>query len=130
VRRESDWFRQAEKDLTHATASLAQAHFEWTCYAAHQAAEKAVKALLQSLGVDAWGHSITFMLSEAGKEIDLPANLADLAKQLDRHYVPARYPDAHPQGAPTDFYTAKEATAAIEASREVLEFVRKRLPTP
>lgn len=130
MRRESDWLRQAEKDLAHATMSLEHGDHEWACYAAHQASEKPVKALLQSLGVDAWGHSVTFLLSEARKDIEFPEHLIELAKSLDRHYVPARYPDAYPQGAPMDFYTAKDATAAIEASREVVLYVRGRPLSP
>ncbi|MDP2858107.1 MAG: HEPN domain-containing protein [Bacillota bacterium] len=127
MRRESDRLRQAERDLAHATVSLEHGDHEWACYAAYQASEKAAKALLQSFGVDAWGHSVTFLLSEAKKDIALPEHLVELAKALDRHYVPARYPHAHPQGAPMDFYTAKDATAAIQASGEVVQYVRGRL---
>ncbi len=52
-----DWFRQAEADLRHARHSLEQGDFEWSCFAAHQAAEKAIKAVFLKLGMDAWGHT-------------------------------------------------------------------------
>lgn len=129
MRRDADWFRQAERDLAHAKVSLEHGHHEWACYAAHQASEKAVKSLLQRLGLDAWGHSVTFLLSEAAEDagVGIPDHLIQLAKDLDRHYVPARYPNAHPDGAPVDYYTAKDGAAAIRASEEVLEYVRRRL---
>lgn len=37
-----DWFRQAEADLQHARNSFADGDYEWSCFAAHQAAEKAL----------------------------------------------------------------------------------------
>ncbi len=43
--RHQDWLRQARDDLEHARLSARQAHLEWAAFAAHQAAEKACKAL-------------------------------------------------------------------------------------
>jgi len=37
--------KQALKDLSHARLSLENGDFEWACFAAQQAGEKAVKAL-------------------------------------------------------------------------------------
>ncbi|MEW6522401.1 MAG: HEPN domain-containing protein [Bacillota bacterium] len=127
MRRELDWLRQAEKDLAHADISLEHRDFEWACFAAHQAAEKAAQSLLRFLGIDSWGHSVTFMLSEARKETELPDNLTELAKELDKHYIPTRYPDSHPEGAPMDYYTEKDARSAIGAAREVVSSVQDRL---
>lgn len=36
---------QAQRDLEHARLSIGSGHFEWACFAAQQAAEKAVKAV-------------------------------------------------------------------------------------
>jgi HEPN domain-containing protein len=54
--RAPDWYRQAERDLEQARDSRAAGRHEWACFAAHQAAEKAVKALHLHLGQEAWGH--------------------------------------------------------------------------
>ncbi len=43
--RYADWFRQAEADLAHARNALAAGDYEWSCFAAQQAAEKATKAV-------------------------------------------------------------------------------------
>ncbi|WP_083774320.1 HEPN domain-containing protein [Ammonifex degensii] len=40
-----DWLKQAERDLAHAERSALQGDHGWACFAAHQAAKKAVKAL-------------------------------------------------------------------------------------
>ena len=47
--RAGDWVRQVKRDLQHARNDLDAAYFEWACFGAHQAAEKAVKALFQYL---------------------------------------------------------------------------------
>ncbi len=36
--------------------------YEWACFAAQQGAEKAVKAVFQKIGAEAWGHSVTVLL--------------------------------------------------------------------
>ena len=54
--REEDWLRQAKRDLEHARHALGNRDYEWSCFAAQQAAVKAVKAvkaLYQKLGADA-----------------------------------------------------------------------------
>ena len=60
--RAGDWFRQAEADLVHARHAQRDAHYEWACFAAHQAAEKAAKAAHMALGQEAWGHAVTELL--------------------------------------------------------------------
>jgi HEPN domain-containing protein len=60
--RAADWFRQAEADLHHAQRALADGAYEWACFAAQQAAEKAAKATHAALGQEAWGHVVTELL--------------------------------------------------------------------
>lgn len=128
IRRHRDWLRQALRDYDHALRSLQGGHYEWACFAAQQAAEKAVKALLQYRGVDAWGHSVTFLLQALPPDTPVPESIRQAAMELDRHYIPPRYPDAHPQGAPLDYYSAKSARAACDLAKEVLDFARTHLP--
>lgn len=54
--RAADWFKQAERDLGQAEDSRCTRRHEWACFAAHQAAEKAVKALHLHMGYteDEW----------------------------------------------------------------------------
>ena len=126
MRRPRDWFRQAELDLTAAADARSHGHHEWACFAAHQAAEKAIKALHQAAGVEAWGHSVAALLE--GLE-NVPSGVVEAAKGLDKHYIPARYPDAHPAGAPGDVYTERDAAQALEDAERVIDYVRRGLPS-
>ena len=127
VSRAHDWLRQAIRDLEHARKSLEFGDYEWACFAAHQAAEKAVKALYQKIGVEVWGHSISRMLMHLPNDYKPLENLINKAKELDRHYIPTRYPNFHPEGAPMDYYTQEDARRAIKYAEEILEFCRNKI---
>ena len=83
----------------------------------------ALKALHESTGTEAWGHSVVELLRGIK---DVPGDVMDSGKALDKHY-PARYPNTHPAGAPGDLYTAAEAERAINDAARVIEYVRRHL---
>ena len=62
--RARDWFNQAVRDLEQAQDSQKAGRHEWACFAAQQAAEKAVKALHLHQGQEAWGHVIARLLQQ------------------------------------------------------------------
>jgi len=123
--RASDWFDQAQRDLEHARASRDQGSHEWACFAAQQAAEKAVKALHLHLGQEVWGHVVARLLRELPVEVD--TLLVEKGKVLDNFYVPSRYPNGHPEGAPFEHYGPIQSEEAIRHAGEILDFVRARL---
>jgi HEPN domain-containing protein len=125
--RATDWFRQAERDLDQAVASIRDERHEWGCFAAQQAAEKAVKALHLHLGQEAWGHVVARLLVELPETARPAAGLVDKARVLDNFYVPARYPNGHPSGAPFEHYGPIQSGQALEYAREIIEFVRAAL---
>jgi HEPN domain-containing protein len=49
MERSADWMEQARGDLEHAAHDLIGGFFDWACFSAQQAAEKAVKAVFQKL---------------------------------------------------------------------------------
>ncbi len=57
-----DWLKQADADLSPSRNALKAGDFEWSCFAAQQAAENVVKALFLKLGMDAWGHTVSILL--------------------------------------------------------------------
>lgn len=103
------------------------AHFEWACFLAQQAGEKAAKALHEAEGTEAWGHAVAGLLG--GLE-DVPTEVMEAARSLDKHYIPTRYPNTHPQGAPGDLYSARDAEAALADATMVLDHARRHLPSP
>lgn len=124
--RAKDWFAQALRDLEQARDSRAAGRHEWACFAAQQAAEKAVKALHLALGQEAWGHVVAQLLAE------LPAGLAaagfsDKAKVLDNFYVATRYANGHPAGAPFEHYGILQSDQAIQYAGEIIEFARSEM---
>jgi HEPN domain-containing protein len=125
--RADDWLRQAHRDLDHARNTLADGIYEWAAFAAQQAAEKAVKALFQSLGAEARGHSITQLLASLPPPLKPPETAIEDAKELERHYIGPRYPNSYPEGAPGDFYTEAEAQRAIVTAERVIEHCQRHL---
>ncbi len=130
MERSADWMRQAVRDLAHARNDLASAFYEWACFSAQQAAEKAAKAVLQSEGVEAWGHSVADLLEEIARSRAIRAELLDLARELDKAYIPARYPNAHPSGSPATLYTRGEAERMVGHAEQIIEFCQGLLPAP
>jgi HEPN domain-containing protein len=125
--RSADWMRQADADLRHARNALAAGDHEWSAFAAQQAAEKAIKALYQARHLDAWGHTLSVLLASLPEASRPDERLIDLAKALDKHYIPTRYPNGFERGAPTDFYTRDEAAVAIAQAEQVLEYCRRQI---
>jgi len=63
VERSRDWMKQAERDLDNAKFEMSGGFYEWACFLSQQAAEKALKAAYQKLGGEAFGHSVSRLLS-------------------------------------------------------------------
>ncbi|MEM0329714.1 MAG: HEPN domain-containing protein [Nitrososphaerota archaeon] len=127
VERSKDWIRQAKRDLEAAEHQLAGGFYEWACFLAQQAAEKAVKAVFQKLGAEAFGHSVAGLLSSLPEELRPGEDLMDLAKELDKAYIPTRYPNAHPEGAPCELYTRAEAERLIGYAGRIIELCENLL---
>lgn len=125
--RARDWFTQAEHDLDQARASQRDGRHEWSCFAAQQAAEKAVKALHLARGQEAWGHTVAQLVMELPEPA---AHLVDKAKVLDNFYVSTRYANGHPEGAPFEHYGPIQSDQGIAYASEIVEFVRARLAGP
>jgi HEPN domain-containing protein len=125
--RAHDWFNQALRDLEQAEESRRSGRHEWACFAAQQAAEKAVKALHLHLGQEAWGHVIATLLRELPRQASVAEDLIEKGRVLDNFYIPPRYPNSHPQGAPFEHYGHLQSDEAIRYAREIIEFARTQM---
>lgn len=125
--RARDWMAQAERDLQWAQESARAGYHEWACFAAHQAAEKAVKALHLHLGQEAWGHAVARLLRELPATVSVPPDLVEKARTLDAYYIPPRYPNSHPEGAPFEHYGPLQSAEALAYAGEILAFARAQM---
>ncbi len=125
--RHGDWLQQARYDLDLARVAAREGHFEWAAFAAQQAAEKASKALHLYLGSATWGHDVTQLLSALPGTHRVPAELLERARRLDRHYLPARYPNGFDAGTPRDHYSRGDAGQAIADAESILEFCQRSI---
>ena len=122
VSRVNDWIRQAERNFRSAEINYQNELYEETCYEAQQTAEKAVKALLSYFHKEQRGHSIIFLLQSLS--IQIPSEILRCAQELDKHYIPSRYPDVYDQGAPADYYNKDDATRCLDCGRKILSWVK------
>lgn len=121
--RDRDWLDQAKRDLEQAEDSRCSGRHEWACFACHQAAEKAVKALHLNNGQEAWGHVIAKLLQELPDSIKIFEDLIEMGRVLDNFYIPTRYPNGHPEGPPFSHYGPLQSTEAIQYAGKIIEFV-------
>ncbi len=120
-----DWWKQARHDLAHATAARDEGRHDWACFAAHQSAEKAVKALHLAHNQEAWGHSIVRLLADL--PTPPPAELVEAGIVLDGFYIPPRYPNGHEEGAPFEHYGPIHSELGLRHAGHIHDFVRQAL---
>jgi HEPN domain-containing protein len=118
------WRSEASRALRHGELAAQDGLHNWACFSAEQSGQLAVKALLHGLGLGPWGHDLLGLaarLREAG--LDIPGPVHEALLRLSRHYMPARYPDAHAAGSPGDRYGSADAAQALGDARAVLRLV-------
>jgi len=125
--RSGDWLTQALRNLEQAEDSAKAERHEWACFAAQQAAETVVKALHLHLGQEAWGHVVRRLIEELPSSVAVPVDLIEAARVLDAYYVPTRYPNGHPAGAPGEHYGPLQSGEAIRYAGQIVEFCRVQM---
>ena len=73
------------------------------------------------------GHSIHALLRNEEIEPADQKMLLEKGGLLDQFYIPARYPNGLPEGAPYEVYTAGQAEEAVRGAQAILDFAGRRL---
>ncbi|MFQ6062433.1 MAG: HEPN domain-containing protein [Methanosarcinales archaeon] len=123
------WLIESENDLDAAKILLDANKYNICAFHSQQSAEKALKALLILFQKNTWGHSIIDLLAQVEDVMDIP-DLEDLekcARELDKHYIPSRYPDAYPSGAPKDYYDIEIAECVLNCAKKIRKFVKETM---
>jgi HEPN domain-containing protein len=126
--RAGDWLSQANQDLAMADVSAGHGHHEWACFAAHQAVEKALKGLHLFHGQQAWGHGLGRLFRDLpdGLQERMEATVPELVERLrilDALYIPTRYPDSLPDGAPSDHFGHLQSRDALSHARALVDAI-------
>ncbi len=121
----SRWLSEAKWDLETAELLYRHGRFNAACFYAQQAAEKAVKALLFLINEAPWGHSVRLLIERWARVtgVEVSREIMVCARELDRHYIPSRYPNALPAGTPHEAYDEETAKRALECARAILNYV-------
>lgn len=125
--RAQDWLTQAKRDLEHAQNDQKEGFYEWGCFSAQQAAEKAVKALYQHLHAEAWGHSVKRLLENLPSQYQAPPDLVRSGTSLDKYYIPTRYPNGFDIGAPMEYFQASDLKEAIHHAQNIIQFCEDKI---
>jgi HEPN domain-containing protein len=126
-RRHKDWLAQAKQDLEAAKDSFATNHYEWSAFQAQRAAGKAAKALLRFHNHEMAGHTILHLLSKAREFTAVPEEYFIAARELDRHYIQPRYPNAFAAGYPAEFYDEETVRRCIDHAEKIIQFVEEHI---
>jgi HEPN domain-containing protein len=124
--RSRDWFQQAQYDLEKARLDLQWQYFEWACFTAHQAAEKAVRVVYYAHHGEARGYGVRELLTSLGLTVN--DTVFEQATFLDRFYIPTRYPNGLPAGVPHDYFSREDAAQAIAAAEAIHAWCQSHLP--
>lgn len=126
------WYKQALNDLCAAktfnpAAGYIQA-YNWICYNCHQAAEKAMKAVIYGKNTNrvTKSHNLTAIASGLGPEIQELANSLD---SLLGNHLYMRYPDIiEMPKIPSDIFNATVSTKAIQLTQRLCDLVASMFP--
>ncbi|WP_054853455.1 HEPN domain-containing protein [Vulcanisaeta distributa] len=121
------WLREAIRELELARHLLEIGYLNYAAFHSHQAAEKALKALiivrLRLLPPKTHLLELAERLRSSGIPVD---EVIDYLRDLNPHYLVARYPDAA-NGVPSEVYSKREAQHCVESASRVIEWVKKLL---
>ena len=125
----SNWIAEARADLRHAEASVKIGDYNWACFAAQQATEKALKSLiLHVLGEYPHGHDLVKLYRRIKEYVSISLSESSLAR-LSAYYTQARYPNAGIE-RPSEEITEDQAREAVEIARGVINEISKAIRDP
>ena len=121
----NEWIEYAEGDLVFARLRIkpqSKTQLKYCCYHAHQAAEKALKALVIARGMKfKYIHSLQALLADLKEDgAEIPP-MVERVRDLDSYGVDARYPS---QGESSEEFHPEEAA---EKAGIALEWAKKEI---
>jgi len=125
LERSEDLLKDADDSLGAAKDLLVRGRWAKVCFNSQQAAELALKAALNALGLEVKGHDLSLLLGElASYEPDIEA-FSDFARRLDQYYIPTRYANAFHSGSAMEHFTQSQANEAVHQAESILEACKR-----
>ena len=118
------WRAAADEALRGAELQAREGLHGWACFLAEQSAQLTLKGLLHGIGAGPWGHDLVRLGQALAQALEavIPEPVEAALRRLSRHYIPARYPDAHPSGTPGEHYGPSDSQQALADVSAILEF--------
>ena len=117
-----NWLNEAKWDLETSEILKNQKRYNSCAFFAQQAVEKLLKSALLFYNESPWGYSTRVLVIRLDEICNLDlSSLTHYASELDLHYIPSRYPNAHPNSAPHEVYDGIIAQKAIENANTIFE---------
>jgi len=111
-----DWMERARKDLRAAENSYNARDYDWSCFQAQQAVEKALKALnIIKYKKLLRAHDLVLL----ARRVNAPKEIIVLCSKINPSYIDTRYPDL------SRIYEKKDAKYILELSKKVLKWTEK-----
>ncbi len=119
MNRAKDWYLQGIRDIEAAEVSNEKGFCEWACFMCQQGVEKILKAIAQINGMELWGHNLVHMLTLLKQKaaLDVPDELFEHARKLDKLYISPRYPNGVPEGTPSEYFSKKDGEDALLSAK-------------
>jgi HEPN domain-containing protein len=125
LERSEDLLKDADDFLGAAKDLLVGGRWAKVCFNSQQAAELALKAALNSLGLEVKSHDLSLLLRELATYEPDVETFTDLAKRLDQYYIPTRYANAFHSGSAMEHYTQGQADEAVRQAETILEACKR-----
>jgi len=123
-----DWLEEARADLRHASQVHRIGSHNWACFAAEQAAEKALKAFL--IGIlrkrPIRTHDLTTLHEQTRRKLKFPSSILNGLAELSAYYTVARYPNAG-LNRPSVSITSTQAKSAIRIAGGIVAIVQREI---
>lgn len=118
------WLSLAEEDLLWAKASFEDKILRGACFAAQQAAEKALKAFLVSKDITTPKiHDLVTLNQKCVKQNEQFQQLEESCNILSPYYLSTRYPDV----AQFEEYSENQTKDVINQADKIVSFIKDKL---
>lgn len=121
------WYKQGLRDIEVANLCRENKYYEWACFCYQEATVKILKSALKKLELDSFRHSAFNLLETLSTKIEIPEDIFEAAKEIDKHYIISRYPGANMLKPPYENYTLDDAQNVQKFSEKIIEFIKQKI---